>query len=81
MIPELHKQYGVDIEITMMHEEGLFTLVSNRDDLSVRDVIDAFKLDPLDAYLARCAKLQDALRSGEELPDLTPPYLGRAQWM
>jgi predicted amidohydrolase len=81
MIPQLRKQYGADIQINMMHEEGLFTLVTNRTDLSVHDVTEEFKLDPLDAYLARCAKLQDAVRRGEKIPDLTPPYLGRPQWM
>jgi hypothetical protein len=81
VIPEIHKCYGADVTINMMHEEGLFTLVTNRDDLSVADVVNAFTLDPLDAYLARCGRLQDAVRNGDEVPDLTPDYLGRAQWM
>lgn len=81
VIPEIRKHYGADIDITMMHEEGLFTLVTNRNDLSVQDVIDQFNLDPLDAYLERCGRLQDAVRSGTDIPDLTPPYLGRVQWV
>jgi len=81
VIPEIRKQYGADVTIRMMHEEGLFTLVSNRVDLSVGDVKRAFKLDPLDAYLARNAQLQNAVRNGDKVPDLTPDYVGRTQWM
>lgn len=81
VIPEIHKHYGTDVTIRMLHEEGLFTLVSNRKDLSVDEVIKTFKLDPLHDYLARCARLQDAVRNGEKVPDLTPDYVGRTQWL
>jgi beta-ureidopropionase len=81
VIPELHRHYGADITIRMMHEEGLFTLVSNRENLSVNEIIKTFNLDPLDAYLSRCARLQDAIRNGDEIPDLTPDFVGRVQWI
>jgi hypothetical protein len=65
----------------MMHEEGLFTLECNQEDLTVDQVVKTFKLDPLETYLARCARLQEAVRDGEEVPDLTPDYVGRDQWV
>ena len=80
VIPKLRKRYGPDITLRVWHEEGLFTLETNRDDLGVADVVDEFALDPLDAYLRRNRELQDAVREGRQVPDLTPPYLGRTQW-
>jgi hypothetical protein len=58
----------------------LFTLETNRPDLSVAHLTEEFSLDPLDQYLARNERLQDAWRKGETMPDLTPTYLGRQQW-
>jgi beta-ureidopropionase len=81
VIPELHKHYGADITIRMMHEEGLFMLVCNREDLTVAEVVETFKLDPLTDYLERNARLQDAVRHGEQVPNLTPVYVGRTQWL
>jgi hypothetical protein len=46
----------------------------------VADIVAEFNLDPLDAYLSRNRALQDAVRAGEAVPDLTPPYVGRNQW-
>jgi beta-ureidopropionase len=80
VIPDLRKRYGPDITLRVRHEEGLFTLETHRDDLSVADIVREFNLDPLDAYLERNRMLQDAVREGREVPDLTPPYLGRTQW-
>lgn len=80
VIPDLRKTYGRDVDIAVWHEEGLFTLSSNREDLSVADIMEAFNLETLDDYLARNRTLQDAVRDGRAVPDLTPPYLGRTQW-
>lgn len=80
VIPEIRKRHGPDVTIAMLHEEGIFTLQTNRDDLSVADLVQEFNLDPLDRYLARNRALQDALREGQPVPDLTPTYLGRKQW-
>lgn len=81
VIPELRKTYGPDITIKVWHEEGLFTLQSNREDLTLAEIVEGFRLDSLDAYLERNRALQDAVREGREIPDLTPPYLGRPQWV
>jgi beta-ureidopropionase len=80
VIPELRKRYGPEITLRVWHEEGLFTLETHRDDLSIADIVREFDLDPLDAYLDRNRVLQDAVREGREAPDLTPSYLGRKQW-
>ncbi len=80
-IPKIRRRYGPDVTLKIWHEEGLFTIVSNQEKLSVADIVRAFKLDPLDDYLARNARLQDAWRAGETPPDLTPDYVGRVQWV
>jgi predicted amidohydrolase len=77
----LQAEYGPDITIKLWREEGLFTLESNRENLSVADITDRFALDPLDEYLGRNDVLQDAWRRGVPPPDLTPRYLGREQWV
>ena len=80
MIPDLRKAYGPDITLRVWHEEGLFTLETHRDGLHVADIVREFSLDPLDVYVERNRVLQDAVREGRDVPDLTPPYLGRKQW-
>ena len=80
-VPHIRARYGPDVTIRIWHEEGMFTVESNREDLSVADIVSEFKLDPLDAYLTRNARLQDAWRRGDPIPDLTPEYVGRVQWV
>ena len=79
-IPLMRSRYGPDLTIKTWHEEGFFTVQTNRDDLSVADIMEEFLLDPLDEFLARNERLQAAWRKGEPVPDLTPPYVGRTQW-
>lgn len=79
-IPLIRARYGPDVTIKVWHQEGLFTLESNREDLSVADVVEEFLLDPLDVYIERNTRLQDAWRRGGPIPDLTPRYVGREQW-
>jgi len=80
-IPAIRAKYGPEVILRIYHEEGCFTLQSNRPDLPVSALIDEFKLDPLKDYLARCRRLQDALRDGQSVPDLNPPYGKREQWV
>ncbi len=80
VIPDLRKTYGPEINLDVWHEEGLFTLTTNRETLSVAEIVAKFNLDPLDDYLSRNRALQDAVRASQIVPDLTPPYLGRKQW-
>ena len=81
-IARIREKYGPDVTIRMWHEEGMFTIETNRDDLAMADIVSEFELDPLDDYLVRCARLQDAWRSGESVPSLKPPYgPDRIQWM
>jgi beta-ureidopropionase len=79
-IQPIRAKYGPDVSMHMYHEEGYFTLQSNRADLPVSQIASEFKLEPLKEYVQRNQRLQDALRSGEPLPDLTPPYAGRTQY-
>ena len=80
-LPAIRARYGPDISVRIYHEENYFTLRSNRTDLPVSQVIAEFNLEPLKEYIRRNQRLQDALRSGEAIPDLTPPYQGRTQWV
>jgi beta-ureidopropionase len=80
-IPAIRAKYGPDVSLRLYHEEGCFTLQSNRDDLELSDIIREFQLDPLKDYLLRNQALQDALRSGQALPALHPPYAARTQWV
>ena len=76
----IRAQYGPDVTVRVYHEEGCFTLQSNRADLPVAEIIQQFQLDPLKDYLQRCRRLQDSLRRGETPRDLHPPYADRVQW-
>jgi hypothetical protein len=80
VIPDIRKTYGPDVTIKVWHEEGLFTLETEQPDLSVDTIIERFSLDPLDAYLARNKVLQDAIRNGDPVPNLSSGYEGRRQW-
>jgi predicted amidohydrolase len=79
-IPLIRAKYGPDVTIRMWHQEGVFTIESNQENLTVADIAQEFKLDPFDDYLARNAQLQDAWREGKPIPDLTPDYVGRLHW-
>lgn len=81
VIPTIQKRYGRDVTLRVLHEEGMFTLESNLNNVSVADLVREFDLDPYDDYLERNARLQDALRNGEPVPDLTPGFVGRKQWI
>ena len=80
-IPAIRAKYGPDVNLRLFHEEGCFTLQSNRPDLSVDMLIAEFQLDPLKDYIERNRRLQDALRAGDPLPVLQPPYGAREQWV
>jgi beta-ureidopropionase len=77
----IRAKYGPDVSVHLYHEEGCFILQSNRPDLPLSAVIAEFQLDPLKDYLERNRQLQDALRAGEPLPALQPPYGERAEWV
>jgi len=77
---EIQNKYGPDVTLDIWDQEAMFTMVCNRPDLHVADLIDEFALERLDDYIARNTQLQDAWREGRPIPDLTPPYLGRVQY-
>ncbi len=80
-IQAIRAKYGPDLDLHIYHEEGYFTLQSNRPDLPVSAVIREFQLDPLKDYRERVGLLEDALRNGSDLPVLVPPYPERKQWV
>jgi len=80
-IQPIRAKYGPDVTMRLYHEENYFTLQSYRADLPVSQIAGEFKLEPLKEYIQRNQRLQDALRNGDPIPDLTPPYLGRIQYI
>jgi predicted amidohydrolase len=80
-IQAIRAKYGPAVIMRMYHEENYLTLQSTRADLPVSQIAEEFNLEPLKEYIHRNQRLQDALRSGEPVPDLTPPYLGRNQYI
>ena len=80
-IPAIRRKYGAGVTLRLYHEESYFTLQSNLPGLTVGEIIQEFQLDPLQDYLDRNRKMQDALRAGVSLPELTPPYAQRTQWV
>jgi len=80
-VQAIRAKYGPDVTMHLYHEENYFTLQSNRADLPVSQITKEFQLEPLKEYIQRNQRLQDALRSGGPLPDLTPPYAGRIQYI
>ncbi len=79
-IQAIRAKYGPDVTLHLYHQENYFTLQSNRPDLPVSAIISEFQLDPLKDYIARNERLQDAIRAGRFIEDVTPPYADRAQW-
>ena len=80
-IPLIRAHYGTDVIINIYHPDGFFTLQSQREELEVGEIIREFKLEPLKDYIERNDRLQSAIRNGDPLPNLTPPYLGRTQYV
>ena len=62
------------------HDEALMTVESQREDLTVAQVIEEVGLERLPDYLARNERAQSALREGREPTPQHPPYLGRRQY-
>lgn len=77
----IRTKYRQDVTIRSLHVENFFTLESNRADLSLAELIEEFTLELADGYAARTERLQEAWRKGGAIPDLTPKYVGREQWL
>ena len=77
----IRKKYREDVTIRSLHVENFFTLESNREGLSLADLVEEFSLELADDYAARTERLQEAWREGGAIPDLTPKYVGREQWL
>ncbi len=80
-IEAIRARYGFDVTIVLWRDEGVFSLSADREGLSIEEINAEFGLEPLGEYLARNERLQAAIRDGRPVPDLTPPYLGREQWV
>lgn len=58
----VRKTHGPDVEIRTYEEEGWWRIVPRKPGLDILDIIKAFELETLEAYLARSTKVQDAAR-------------------
>jgi beta-ureidopropionase len=61
-VEAIRKTYGADVDIRVYEEEGWWRVLPQRPDLDILDIIKAFELETLEAYLARSTKVQDAAR-------------------
>ena len=55
LLDAIKRKYGREVHVTMLHDEGVFTLRSLRAEVTVAQIIEEFGLEPLDDYLRRSA--------------------------
>ncbi len=60
----VRRAFGPDVSIRVYEEEGWWRVLPRKPDLDILDIIKAFELESLEAYLARSAKVQDNARNG-----------------
>ena len=56
----IREKYGAGVEIRIAHPEGIFTLASNMDDVTVPDIIEEFELETRRDYYARANAVRHA---------------------
>jgi beta-ureidopropionase len=78
-IPAIRRKYGRDVLIRRCHPEGVMTVESLRDGLSVDDLAAEFDLESVPDYVARHDRAHADLLAGRE-PEPQPPRRTAAQW-
>ncbi len=64
----LKQHYGSDAEMEISQPEGRFLLTCHRPDMSVRDWVREFDLEPLDAYFARARQERAKALAANDTP-------------
>jgi len=59
---QIRKDYGPAVSIRVYEEEGWWRILPQRDDVDIVDIIEKYKLETLEAYLARSTQTQIAAR-------------------
>ena len=72
-------KYGRDVVVRTYGDEGMMTVESMCDGLSVADIEAEFGMEPLAAYRARNDALHQTLLAGREPEPQLTPYLDRAK--
>jgi len=80
-IKPLRARYGRDVTVRIYHDEALMTVESQRQDLTVAQIIEEVRLELLPDYLVRNDQAQNALREGRRPTPQRPPYLDRQQYL
>jgi len=75
------RKYGRDVTVRVSNDDGMFTLASCRDDLTVPQLEAEFGLERLEMYLARNRAVYDALAAGQRPTPQATAYLGHPQWI
>jgi len=61
-LADLRLKYGADVTIDMRCDEDMFSLESQRADLSVSDLIAEYGMQTWSDYIAKCTAVQDSQR-------------------
>lgn len=72
----MRKKYGADIKLEIRQPEAYFLLSSERDGLTIDQLIKEFELEPLRDYLARSARMRDDHLRGHPEAAKLPPRTG-----
>jgi len=78
-IAAIRVRYGREVTIRLCHDEGGMTVESNREDLSVDDLMKEFDLELVPDYVARHDRAEEATREGCK-PSPQPPRRVPAQY-
>jgi beta-ureidopropionase len=74
-------RYDRDVLVRILHDEALVTIESQREGLTLDDIIEEMGLAILSDYVVRNERAQDALREGRTPMVQRPPYLDRQQYL
>jgi predicted amidohydrolase len=79
-IPAIKGKYGRDVTIRLLHDEAVMTLESQRDGLTVADLMEEFDLELVPDYVARHERAEESTREGRAPPPQKPRRVP-AQWV
>ena len=80
LVADIPARYGRDVRVRTYGDEGMMTVESMRDDLTVADIEAEFGMESLSVYRARNRALHQALLEGRTPAPQETPYLDRSKW-
>jgi predicted amidohydrolase len=79
-IPAIKEKYGRDVTIRLYNEEGGMTVESNREGLTVEDLMEEFDLELVPDYITRHDRAEEFTRAGKK-PEPQTPRRVKAQYV